>query len=84
MVSNLSLTQTGLYSFRRLEGLNFGLKKERDCIIQESKTVTAQPICAFVFAYAKIWLFHEAALLIIWHRVADTLCAYLIICLACS
>ena len=54
-------TQTGLYSHRRwLEALNFGFRQKMDCTICVTKTktliscaVTAQLICAFVFAYAK-------------------------------
>ena len=54
------LTQTELFHHRRrLEVLNFRFKKS-DCSICEAKTkaliscaVTAQLICAFVFAYAK-------------------------------
>ena len=53
-----NLTQTDLYSHRsRLEARNFGFKKERNCTIRVAKTnaliscaVTAQLICAFVFA----------------------------------
>ena len=52
------LTQTGLYKHRRrLEALNFGFQKKRDCTIRVAKTkalisfaVTAKLICAFVFA----------------------------------
>ena len=52
------LTQTDLYSHRsRLEAYNFGFKKKRNCTIPVAKTkvliscaVTAQLICAFVFA----------------------------------
>ena len=52
------LTQTNLYSHRsRLEALNFGFKKKRDCTIHVAKTkllisfaVTAKLICAFVFS----------------------------------
>ena len=51
-------TQTGLYSLRnRLEAWNFGFKKMKGCTIRVAKTkaliscaVTAQLICAFVFA----------------------------------
>ena len=51
-------TQTGLYKLRsRLEALNFGFKKKRNCTIRVAKTkalisfaVTAKLICAFVFA----------------------------------
>ena len=49
-------TQTGLYSHRRLEGLNFGFKK-KDSTLCVAKTkapincaVTAQLICTLVFA----------------------------------
>ena len=56
-------TQTGLYSHRcRLETLNFGFKKKRDCTSPEAKTkalinfaVTAKLVCAFVVAYANCW-----------------------------
>ena len=51
------LTQTGLFSQRRrLEDWNLGFKKKSDCTIfvekkaQISCAVTAQLICAFVFA----------------------------------
>ena len=62
-------TQTRLYSHRRwLEALNFGLRKKRDFSIYVAKTkvliscaVTAQLICIFVFAYAKIRFSHDAA-----------------------
>ena len=57
------LTQTSLYSHRRkLEAGNLGFKQKRDCAIFVAKTmaliscaVTAQLICAFVFAYANCW-----------------------------
>ena len=45
---------------RWLEALNFGLRKRRDCSIFVAENAliscadTAQLICAFVFAYAKI------------------------------
>ena len=65
-------TQTGLYSHRsRLAASNFGFKKKRNCTILVAKTkaliscaVTAQLICAFVFAYAKIRFSHDAAHLV--------------------
>ena len=48
--------------------LNFGCKKKLGCTISVAKTkvliscgVTAQLICAFVFALAKIWFSHDAA-----------------------
>ena len=52
------LTRTGLYSYRRwLEAGNFGFRKNMNCTICLAKTkaliscaVTAQLICAFVFA----------------------------------
>ena len=55
------LTQTGLYNNRKLlEASNFGFRKYRDCTIYLAKTkvlircvVTAQLICAFVFAMQK-------------------------------
>ena len=55
------LTQTGLCSYRRRqEAWNFAFRKKRDCTICVAKTnalvscaVTAQLICAIVFAYAK-------------------------------
>ena len=44
--------------------LKFGFKKKRDCTVTVAKTkvliscaVTAQLICAFVFAYAYCWVF---------------------------
>ena len=51
-------TQTGMYSHRRRLGAwNFGFKKKRNCTFRVAKTealiscaVTAQLICAFVFA----------------------------------
>ena len=66
------LTQTGLYSHRRwLEASNFGFRKERGCAICVAKTkslisdaVTAQLICIFVFAYAKIRFSHDTAQMI--------------------
>ena len=53
-------TQTKLYSHRRcLKAGNFRFRKKGDCTIDVAKTkalisctVTAQLICAFVFAYA--------------------------------
>ena len=46
---------------RRPEAWNFGFKKKRDCTIRVAKpnamigfAVTAQPICAFVFAYRQM------------------------------
>ena len=52
------LTHIDLYSHRiRQKARNFGFKKKRDCTIHVAKTkavisyaVTAQLICAFVFA----------------------------------
>ena len=66
-------TQTGLYSHSRwLEALHFGFRKKMDCTICVTKTktliscaVTAQLICAFVFAYAKSTFSHDAAYLFI-------------------
>ena len=63
------LTQTGLHSHRiMLSAWKFGLMKKRDFTICESKTkaliscaVTAQLICAFVFAYADCWFSDDAA-----------------------
>ena len=63
------LTQTGLCSHRRwLEAWNYGFRKKRDCTIHVAKTkaliscaVTAQLICAFVFAYAKNRFSHYKA-----------------------
>ena len=62
-------TQTGLYSHGRwLEALNVGFRQQRDRTIHVAKTktliscaVTAQLICVFVFAYAKIRFSHDAA-----------------------
>ena len=62
----LTYMLTGLYSHRRwLEA--FGFRKKRACTIYVAKTkalircaVTAQLICAFVFAYAKISFSHDA------------------------
>ena len=61
------LTQTGLYSHRRLrEVCNFGFRKKRDCTFSVGKTkagisfaVTAKLIPAFVFAYAKSRFSHD-------------------------
>ena len=66
-------TQTRLYSHRRwLETCKFGFRKKRDCTIYVAKTkaliscaVTAQLVCAFVFAYAKsgflmTWLIYKS------------------------
>ena len=56
-----------MYTHRsRLEALNFGFKKEKDCTIRAAKTkaliscavTTAQLICGFVFAYANCWFSH--------------------------
>ena len=51
------LTQTSLYSHRRLEVWNFGFESKSDCTIRVANTkaliscaVTAQLICSFVFA----------------------------------
>ena len=63
------LTQTSLYSFRkRLEAQNLGFKKKRNFTISIVKTkaliscaVTAQLICAVVFAYAKFRFSHDTA-----------------------
>ena len=58
-------TQTGLYINRRwLKAGNFGFRKKRDVMktkVLISGAVTAQPICDFVFAYAKIRFSHNAA-----------------------
>ena len=67
-------TQIGLYSHRRwLETWKSGCSKKRECAIQVAKTkalisfgvtsfaVTANLICVFVFAYAKIRFSHVAA-----------------------
>ena len=67
-VSDMVRTQTGLYSYIRwLEAGNFGHRKWRD-IVYVAKTkalinfaVTANLICDFVFAYAKLWFSHDAA-----------------------
>ena len=61
------MTQTNLYSHRsRLEAWNFRFKRERNCTIRVVKTkaliscaVTAQLICGFVFACAKIRFSHD-------------------------
>ena len=61
------MTQTGLYSHRsRLEALNFGFNKKKDCTIHAVKTkaliaVTAKLICAFVFAQAFCWFSYAVA-----------------------
>ena len=62
-------TQTGLHNNRRcLAASNLGYRKKRNCTIYEAKTkplisceITAQLICAFVFAYAKSRFSHDAA-----------------------
>ena len=62
-------TQKGLYSLRNgPEAFNFGFRKKRNCNIRVAKTkaliscaVTAQLICVFVFAYAKIRFSHDVA-----------------------
>ena len=65
----------------KLEYCNFRFKKKRDCTILEAKTevliicavtvtFTAQLICAFVSAYAKIDFSHGAA------HFIQTLCLY--------
>ena len=65
-VSDQCRTQTGLYSLRWLEALNFGFKKKRDCTIYLAKTkalircmITMQLICVFAYAktsFLKTWL----------------------------
>ena len=60
--------KTGLCSCRRwLEACNFGLRTKRNCTICVAKTkaliscaVTAQLICAFVFAWVRIRYSHDA------------------------
>ena len=60
-------TQTWLYTYRRwLQAWKFRFRKKRDCSICVAKTkalisctVTAQLICAFVFAYAQSWFSHD-------------------------
>ena len=62
LVFQPSLTQTGMYSLRsRLEPAKFKFKKKSDCTICIANTkaliryaVTAQLICAFVFAYMHV------------------------------
>ena len=66
ITSGQGLTQTRLYCHRsKLEAWNLWFRKKRNCTISVAKTkalisitVTAQLICAFVFAKAKIltWL----------------------------
>ena len=59
------LTQIGLCSYRKgLEACNFGFNKKRNCTICVVKTkvliscaVTAQLICAYVFAYIRLLVF---------------------------
>ena len=53
---------------RWLEAVNFGFRKQMNCTIRAAKTkaliscaVTAQLICAFVFAYAECLFPHDAA-----------------------
>ena len=66
-------TQTGLYNYRRLpEAGNFGFRKYRNCTLHVAKTkalisfaVTAQLICVFVFATAKIRISHNEAPIIL-------------------
>ena len=65
----LGPTQTGLYIHRRRsESGKFGIGKQRDCTNYVAKTkeliscaVTAQLICAFVFAYANSRFSYDAA-----------------------
>ena len=52
----------------RLDARDFGYRKKMDCTVCVAKTkvliscaVTAQLICAFVFAYAKICVSHDMA-----------------------
>ena len=61
-------TNRFLSSKKGLRNLKFWIKKKKDCTIPIAKTkvliscaVTAQLICAFVFALAKIWLSHGGA-----------------------
>ena len=73
------LTQTKLYKRRRwLEAGNFGFRMKRNCAIRVARTkplisfaVTAQLICAFVFAYANCWFPHDAAHLFLDWRGAS-------------
>ena len=58
----------------RLEAQNFGFMKKRDCTIRAAKTkgliscaVTAQLICAFVFALAKKHFSH--ILMLFYHTI---------------
>ena len=71
------LTQTRLYSFRRLlDAFNFGFRKWRGCTICVAKTkalisfaVTAKLVCVFVFAYAKSRFSHnEAHIIVLGHK----------------
>ena len=62
-------TQTSLCSYKRwVEAINFGFRNNSNCTICLAKTkaliscaVTAQLICAFVFAYANCWFYGAAA-----------------------
>ena len=62
-------TQTGLNSHSRwLDASDFKFRKRRNCSFYIAKTkaliscaVTAQLICVFVFAYAKVRFSHDAA-----------------------
>ena len=48
-------------------GLKFRFRKKRDCTIYVGKTVNAQLICVFVFAYAKIRFSHDEAQIFCLH-----------------
>ena len=53
---------------------NLKFRKKRGCTIRVAKTkalisfaVTVKLICAFVFAWAKVWFFHDAALITMYY-----------------
>ena len=89
---------TKLYKHRRwLEAGNFAFKKERICTVCVAKTkaliscaVTAQLICAFVFAKVKLRFSHDAAHLLMCklfqYRYLLTVVPNIIafICIGCS
>ena len=82
---------------QRLEAGNFGLRKKRDCTIYVAKTkvliscaATAQLICAFVFAYAKLRFFNMYSYplthLRIFFQHIHSFCSreqYIVFCLLC-
>ena len=67
-VSDQANTNRAVQKQKMVGGLNFGFRKKRNCTIYGAKTkalisfaATAQLICAFDFAYAKIRFSHGVA-----------------------